>query len=38
MSSDEERAAKELILDNNDPPRGPLLPGLTWKYNRSIGK
>ncbi|THX97561.1 hypothetical protein D6D03_08271 [Aureobasidium pullulans] len=38
MSSDEERAAKELILDNNDPPRGPLLPGLTWKYKRSIGK
>ncbi|THX45909.1 hypothetical protein D6D06_10303 [Aureobasidium pullulans] len=38
MSSDEERAAKELILDNNDPPRGPLLFGLTWKYKRSIGK
>ncbi|THY88670.1 hypothetical protein D6C92_07532, partial [Aureobasidium pullulans] len=38
MSSDEARAAKELILDNNDPPRGPLLPGLTWKYKRSIGK
>ncbi|THW32929.1 hypothetical protein D6D21_10203 [Aureobasidium pullulans] len=38
MSSDEERAAKELILDNNDPPRGPLLPGLTWKYKSSIGK
>lgn len=38
MSSDEEGASKELILDNNDPPRGPLLPGLTWKYKRSIGK
>ncbi|TIA58637.1 hypothetical protein D6C83_03569 [Aureobasidium pullulans] len=31
-------STKELILDNNDPPRGPLLPGLTWKYKRSIGK